>query len=533
MTTNRGPQLCFMLGAVLLMTTSHVQASGHLGVLARCRAADANAPVAVRLFGGPDKETAVIVCDMWDKHWCKSATARVVELAPRIDAFCQAARQRGAIIVHAPSACMKHYENHPARLRIQRIKHDAKPPKGINEWRRRLPGEPDLPIEVGSEGGCPDDPPCKHGRPWTRQIEKIAIDADRDFISDSGEEIWRVFELRGIRRVMLVGVHANMCVLGRPFGLRQWVRLGRDVALVRDLTDTMYDPRRPPHVSHFHGTDLLVAHVERYVCPTISSHDVLGPRGPFHFKADKRPDLLIVSAEDEYETARTLPQWAEKHLAADYRIHYAIGDPNARTIIPGIDQLYFSDVGVFSIRRWPMRPGQMGYVRNFIEAGKALVAIRTSSHAFAARAGAAPRGVEQWPDFDQEVLGVHYTGHYSNHKPGSPPTLVWVEAKGKDHPVVAGVPAGRIKVTSWLYKSSPISKGTDVLMSGVVEGFDEVQPVTVARKTDAGGCVAYTSLGHPDDFRQEWFARMLAQAVRWAAAGAAKRPPRPHKITWE
>ena len=28
------------------------------------------------------KETAIIICDMWDKHWCKGATSRVGEMAP-------------------------------------------------------------------------------------------------------------------------------------------------------------------------------------------------------------------------------------------------------------------------------------------------------------------------------------------------------------------------------------------------------------------------------------------------------------------
>jgi len=164
----------------------------------------------------------------------------------------------------------------------------------------------------------------------------------------------------------------------------------------------------------------------------------------------------------------------------------------------------------------------MAVVHKYVEAGKPLVGVRTASHAFAAKANAAPDArIEQWPDFDSEVLGVHYTGHYSNNRPDAPATLVWVEPKTKDHPVVAGVPEGRIKVRSWLYKSQPVTEGTQVLMSGVVDGLKEVQPVTVARKTKFGGPVVYTSLGHPDDFKQEWFAKMLVQAVKWADAQKA------------
>src|SRR2546430_13279330 len=42
--------------------------------------------------------TAVIVCDMWNQHWCKGATRRVGELAPRVNRFLNEARRRGVLI---------------------------------------------------------------------------------------------------------------------------------------------------------------------------------------------------------------------------------------------------------------------------------------------------------------------------------------------------------------------------------------------------------------------------------------------------
>ena len=50
---------------------------------------------------------------------------------------------------------------------------------------------------------------------------------------------------------------------------------GQNVVLMRDMTDTMYNPARWPYVSHFTGTDLIVSHIERYVCPTITSDQFL------------------------------------------------------------------------------------------------------------------------------------------------------------------------------------------------------------------------------------------------------------------
>ena len=78
-----------------------------------------------------------------------------------------------------------------------------------------------------------------------------------------------------------------MCVLGRPFAIRQMTTLGKKVALMRDMTDTMYNPERPPGVSHFAGTDLVVEHVELYWCPTFTSTDITGEPG-FKFRAAAR-----------------------------------------------------------------------------------------------------------------------------------------------------------------------------------------------------------------------------------------------------
>src|SRR5207249_2329874 len=110
--------------------------------------------------------------------------------------------------------------------------------------------------------------PSSH-RAWSRQIATIEI-APGDAITDSAEA-YCLLQQRGIDHVLVMGVHTNMCVLGRPFAIRQLVAQGKQVVLVRDMTDTMYNPKRAPFVSHFTGTDLVVEHIEKYWCPTITS----------------------------------------------------------------------------------------------------------------------------------------------------------------------------------------------------------------------------------------------------------------------
>ena len=156
------------------------------------------------------------------------------------------------------------------------------------------------------------------GSPWKRQVAGIEIES-KDFITDDGVENWSILEHRGIENVMLVGVHTNMCVLGRPFGLRQLSKNGKNVVLVRDLTDTMYNPKMTPYVSHFSGTDLIVKHVEANVCPTVSSDQILGDK-EFRFRNDDRPHVVMLIGEKEYETARTLPVFAKQHLYKNMKV---------------------------------------------------------------------------------------------------------------------------------------------------------------------------------------------------------------------
>ena len=221
------------------------------------------------------RETAVIICDMWDAHWCRRAAERCSLLAPQVERFAHAARQRGALVIHAPSNTMSFYSGMPQRERARQVRR-VKPALPI----RMRPIDPEreapLPI-VDSDGGCDDDLPSAYSQraPWTRQHPAIAI-AAQDIISDDGKEIYSILVRKGIRNIFMTGVHTNKCVLARPFGIRQMVMLGMNVVLVRDLTDSLYNPSMPPRVSHERGTLLVVEHIEKYWCPSIVGEDVTG-----------------------------------------------------------------------------------------------------------------------------------------------------------------------------------------------------------------------------------------------------------------
>jgi nicotinamidase-related amidase len=234
------------------------------------------------------KKTALIICDMWDDHWCKSAAERVNEMAGPLNDVVTVARSKRVFIIHAPSTCTGFYKDTSARKRAQNAPF-AKTliPLAKTERWGTCWNWPDgkregvLPID-DSDMGCDCAAKCTIRDPWKRQHAKIKI-ADEDAITDDGQEVWNLLTDKEIDNVILCGVHLNMCVLGRPFGIRQMVKLGKKVALMRDMTDTMYNHERPPGINHFAGTDRMVEHVEKYWCPSFTSADITG-KAPFRFK---------------------------------------------------------------------------------------------------------------------------------------------------------------------------------------------------------------------------------------------------------
>ncbi len=220
-------------------------------------------------------ETVIIVCDMWAEHTCRMAEHRVAEMAPRMNEVLTAARSQGAMIIHAPSSGMKHYEETPHRRRMK----EAKPARSAVPIRGWCYADPDheapypIPYSTNVADVC-DDPVFVYDKNTSRKQHPAIRIVGFDGISDNGQEVYNFMEQEGLKNVVLMGVHTHFCVMGRSFGIRQMVYLGRNVVLARDMTDALYDPRTPPYVSHTRGTELAVEHIERYWCPSIESADL-------------------------------------------------------------------------------------------------------------------------------------------------------------------------------------------------------------------------------------------------------------------
>lgn len=456
-------------------------------------------------------KTAVVICDMWDDHYCRNAARRVAEMAPRMNETIKAAREKGALIIHCPSGCMDVYADTPQRKLAQ----DAPKVEAKIELKSWCYLDPALeaPMPVKTDQPCDDEGELRDRvRFYSKQIDTLEI-AEGDAITDSAEAFY-LMKQRGIENVLIMGVHTNMCVLGRPFGIRQMVQAGQKVALVRDMTDTMYNPSEEPFVNHFTGNDLVFEHIERHWCPTVTSDQILGGEAkPFRFPGDDRKHLVIVMGEKLYETDDTLPKFAYEEWGKDFQISLVFADVENGNHFPGLEVLRDADVVLLSARRRNLSVEQLGLFREHLAAGKPLVGIRTASHAFhQSKEGELAEGLDEWRDFDPTVLGGNYRGHLS----GKITTFAQVAKDAADHPILAGVNPRRFQTYGSLYQVRPLEKNTTVLLNGTAQDVAEGEPVAWTHTGLGGGRVFYTSLGHRYDFGLTEFRTLLRNAVYWA-----------------
>src|SRR5690606_19870350 len=111
-------------------------------------------------------------------HWCESATERVAEMAPVMNEVLTAARNKGVLIIHAPSGTLETYKDTPQRKRAMEAGYHQGPEEvDLQQWcHLDREHESVLPID-DSDGGC--DKPCGNGQPceegsvWSSQISSL------------------------------------------------------------------------------------------------------------------------------------------------------------------------------------------------------------------------------------------------------------------------------------------------------------------------------------------------------------------------
>jgi hypothetical protein len=245
-------------------------------------------------------------------------------------------------------------------------------------------------------------------------------------------------------------------------------------------------------------------------------------RPAFRRSENRRPQVVLISYEEEYQSAKTLSSFAQQlRDKQGYDCSVLVGKPE--TGILGLETLATADVLVLYARRHPLPREQMAMIRRYLTAGKPLVALRTSSHAFATlptpRAKTKPlAGLEEWPEFDHEVLGGNYYSHYG----AGPRAEITPVKNASGHPILAGIRMEQWTGANKLYKVSPLAANTTVLLLGTFE--NHVEPVAWTH-TYHGGRVFYTSMGDAEDFHTPQFCTMLVNAVNWAMGRSLSEKP--------
>src|SRR5215831_3085455 len=146
----------------------------------------------------------------------------------------------------------------------------------------------------------------------------------------------------------------------------------------------------------------------------------------------KGKHVVLLSGDEEYRSEESMPQMAkilaERHgfkCTVLFAIDPADGtiNPKVTTTLPGAEALDSADVIVMALRfrQWPDE--QMRHFVDAWQAGKPIIALRTSTHAFKYDAGSqSPYAKFSWDSktwpggFGKQVLGETWVAHHGAHK---------------------------------------------------------------------------------------------------------------------
>ena len=218
-------------------------------------------------------ETAVVVIDMWNSHWCRSMAKRGLDLAFRVNRTVSLLRARGVHVLHSPSPpALAFYDGTAARQRVVAAPRLA-PPGPVNTTDPAPPPLSTPPPHFGCSSG---DVNPGGKSPTFRQTALITIDEKVDGIldSDDGAEAYSYLQHLGVRHLLYVGAASNMCVTHRQDAVLNMQSWAYDTVVVRDEVDAMYSPLDAPYVSHDAANALQIGYIESFLCPTIASGDI-------------------------------------------------------------------------------------------------------------------------------------------------------------------------------------------------------------------------------------------------------------------
>ncbi len=251
--------------------------------------------------------------------------------------------------------------------------------------------------------------------------------------------------------------------------------------------------------------------------------------------------VVLLSGDEEYRSEEALPMLgkllSQRHgftCTVLFAINKQSGDidPNTADNLPGAEALDKADlvITLLRFRHWPDE--QFKHFADYVKAGKPVIGLRTSTHAFSGLKGEyAP-----FNSFGKKVYGEGWVNHWGGHKREA--TRGVIEAGAKDDALLRGV--SDLFGDTDVYEAYP-SADAKILVRGVVlkgmkpgdepadykkkratdkqeQGVnDPAMPVVWTRVNDdafgKGNKVLCTTMGSATDLQNEGLRRLIVNAA--------------------
>lgn len=264
--------------------------------------------------------------------------------------------------------------------------------------------------------------------------------------------------------------------------------------------------------------------------------------------------IVFLAGDEEYRSEEGLPMLAQILAARHgfkctvlFAINPADGtiDPLTLTNMPGMAALDAADLCVMGLRFRELPDAQMKHFVDYLNAGRPIIALRTSTHAFKYEVNkASPYAKYDWHStvwpggFGRQVLGETWVAHHGNH--GRESTRGVIHEAFKGHPILRGV--ADLWGPTDVYAITQLPSDAQVLVWGqVLTGMKPEDPpvagpknspmmplVWIRNYTGENGRTAKvltTTMGAAVDLENEGLRRLLINAAYWAV-GLEKKIPR-------
>ena len=273
-----------------------------------------------------------------------------------------------------------------------------------------------------------------------------------------------------------------------------------------------------------------------------------GKPGPGHGK-----HIVLMCGDEEYRSEEGIPMLAkilaERHgfkCTVLFAINPADGtiDPLTLTNIPGMQALDSADLCVMKLRFRELPDVQMKHFVDYVNSGKPIVALRTSTHAFQyLQNKQSPYAKYDWRNpawpggFGQQVLGETWVNHHGNH--GHESTRGVINEAFKKEPILRGVQD--IWCPTDVYEVVHLPADARVLLWGqVLSGMKPTDPPVEGKKNDPMMPLAWgrnytgesgkasrifaTTMGAAVDLENEGLRRLIVNACYWGVGLETKIP---------